>query len=172
MKSSRGRRVISKHSFIKNFRDTTCVWCVISIFYENSFLTPFNLLHSNDVTPSRKSVSVGKRKVRFDLCLCFLVKHLLRYCPIFARSSTLHFADAVHKRQKITVHIKQLVSSEFPNRSSRSTRSFISTLKTVLKKTRGHYYKIKHFSTEFEYFAQKLQIFDLIHLGMIAYIFN
>ena len=27
-------------------------------------------------------------------------KHLLRYWPIFARSSTLHFASAVNTRQK------------------------------------------------------------------------
>ena len=55
-------------------------------------------------------------------------KHLLRYWPIFAQSSTLHFADAVNTNQKITVHINNLVSSEFPSRSSRSARSLIGTL--------------------------------------------
>ena len=30
-----------------------------------------------------------------------VLKHLLRYWPIFARSSTLHFADAVNTRQKL-----------------------------------------------------------------------
>ena len=55
-------------------------------------------------------------------------KHLLRYWPILARSSILHFAGAVNTRQKITVHIINLVYSEFPNRSCRSVRSFISTL--------------------------------------------
>ena len=55
-------------------------------------------------------------------------KHLLRYWPILARSSILHFAGAVNTRQKITVHIINLVYSEFPNRSRRSVRSFISTL--------------------------------------------
>ena len=55
-------------------------------------------------------------------------KHLLRYWPILARSSTLHFAGAVNTRQEITVHIINLVYSEFPNRSCRSVRSFISTL--------------------------------------------
>ena len=58
----------------------------------------------------------------------FLSKHLLRYWSILARSSTLHFAGAVNTRQKITVHIINLVYSEFPNRSCRSVRSFISTL--------------------------------------------
>ena len=55
-------------------------------------------------------------------------KHLLRYWPILARSSTFHFAGAVNTRPKITVHIINLVYSEFPNRSCRSVRSFISTL--------------------------------------------
>ena len=55
-------------------------------------------------------------------------KHLLRYWPILARSLTLHFAGAVNIRQKITVHIINLVYSEFPNRFCRIVRSFISTL--------------------------------------------
>ena len=55
-------------------------------------------------------------------------KHLLLYWQILARSSTFHFAGAVNTRQKITVHIISLVYSEFPNRSCRSVRSFISTL--------------------------------------------
>ena len=55
-------------------------------------------------------------------------KHLLRYWPIFARSSTLHFAGADNTRQNMTVHINNLVPSEFPNRSSRSAMSLISTL--------------------------------------------
>ena len=57
-----------------------------------------------------------------------VLKHLLRYWPIFARSSTLHFACAVNTRQNMTVHINNLVPSDFPNRSSRSAMSFISTL--------------------------------------------
>ena len=56
------------------------------------------------------------------------IKHLLRYLSIFARSSTLNFAGAVNNRQKITVDTNNLVSSEFPNRSSRRARSFISIL--------------------------------------------
>ena len=55
-------------------------------------------------------------------------KHLLRYWPIFARSSTLHYAGAVNTRQNMAVHINNLVPSEFPNRSSRSAMSLISTL--------------------------------------------
>ena len=58
----------------------------------------------------------------------YVAKHLLRYWPIFARSPTLHFAGAVNTRQIMTVHINNLVPSEFPNRSSRSARSLISTL--------------------------------------------
>ena len=72
----------------------------------------------------------------------------------FVLGSTLHFADAVNTRPKITVHINNLVSSEFPNRSNRSAKSFISTLNCTYE-TGGHYYKIKHFSTEFEYFTPK-----------------
>ena len=88
-------------------------------------------------------------------------KHLLRYWPIFARSSTLHFAGAVNTWQKITMHTNNLISSEFPNRSSRSARSFISTLNCTLD-TRGHFYKkkIKDFSSEFEYFTPKWLILD------------
>ena len=56
------------------------------------------------------------------------LKHLLRFWPFLARSSILHFAGAVNTRQKITMHIINLVYSEFPNRSCRSVRSFISTL--------------------------------------------
>ena len=52
----------------------------------------------------------------------YITKHLLRYWPIFARSSTHLFADAVNIRQKIAMHINNLVSSEFPYRSSRRAR--------------------------------------------------
>ena len=57
-----------------------------------------------------------------------LPKHLLRYWLILARSSTLYFPGAVKTRQKITVHLINLAYSEFPNRSCRCVRSFISTL--------------------------------------------
>ena len=80
--------------------------------------------------------------------------------PIFARSSTLHFADAVNTKQKITAHINNMVSSEFPSRSSRSARSFIGTLKTVLKESGVSIIKIRYFSTDFEYFTPKWLILD------------
>ena len=77
------------------------------------------------LTPVDSSATHLTRKV----CLNpYCIKHLLRYWPIFARSSTLHFAGAVHTRQNMTVHINNLVPSEFPNRSSRSAMTLISTL--------------------------------------------
>ena len=49
-----------------------------------------------------------------------MIESMLRYWPIFAQSSTLDFADAENTRQKITVHINNLVSFEFLDWSSRS----------------------------------------------------
>ena len=66
-------------------------------------------------------------------------KHLLRLWPILARSSTLYFAGAVNTRQKMTVHINNLVRSEFPDRSSRSASSLISTLIFYLR-NKGYRY--------------------------------
>ena len=53
----------------------------------------------------------------------------------------------------MTVHINNLVPSEFPNRSSRSVRSLISTLICILESS-GIIMKLKQLSTEFEYFTQ------------------
>ena len=63
----------------------------------------------------------------FDKEKTLTLKYLLRYWPIFALSSTLHFVGAVNTRQNMTVYINNLVPSEFPNRSSRSAMSLIST---------------------------------------------
>ena len=92
-----------------------------------------------------------------------MYKHLLRYWPIFARSSTLHFAGAVNTRQNMTVYINNLVPSEFPNRSSRSAMSLIGTLICILE-TRGIIMKIKHFKTEFEYFTPNDKFLDRLSL--------
>ena len=55
---------------------------------------------------------------------------------------------------KMTVHINNLVPSEFPNRSSRSVGSLISTL-ICIQESRGIIMKLKQLSTEFEYFTPK-----------------
>ena len=78
-------------------------------------------------TPDRRRTDDVLLHVQYLAHLRGCRKHLLRYWPILARSSTLHFDGAVNIRQKITVHIINLVYSEFPNRSCRIVRSFIST---------------------------------------------
>ena len=52
-----------------------------------------------------------------------------------------------------------LVPSDFPNRSNRSARSLVSTFICILE-TRGIIMKLKHLSTEFEYFTKKFLILD------------
>ena len=52
-------------------------------------------------------ITINVRQVIVDNNRYFL-KHLLRYWPIFALSSTLNFAGAVNTRQKMTVHINNL----------------------------------------------------------------
>ena len=97
--------------------DTTCTDTSVSFFSENANLF-VSLMHLN----------IQSLKPKIDIIRGNLSKHLLRYWPILARSSILHFTGAVNTRQKITVHIINVVYSEFPNRSCRSVRSFISTL--------------------------------------------
>ena len=90
-----------KSNFRGNLWWSSFGWCIHKMtFWEHILLRKLNILHA---------------------------KHLLRYWPILARSWILHFAGAVNTRKKITVHIINLVYSEFPNRSFRSVRSFIST---------------------------------------------
>ena len=77
---------------------------------------------------------------------------LADFCPEFNPP----FCWRCKHQTKITVHINNLVSSEFPNRSNRSTRSFISTLNCTLKKRGVIIIKIKHFNTKFEYLLKTM----------------
>ena len=88
------------------------------------------------------------------------------FCPEFNPP----FRWRCKHQTNIAVHINNLVSFEFPNRSNRSARSFTSTLNLTLE-TMGHYYKNEAFQHGIWIFYPKMATFGLIHFGKIAHVF-
>ena len=112
--ASQQQLMIPKHKFLR------------SLFFEFQLLGECHCWWTKE--SPRTHVANFYGRLRLIRSVWRALKHLLRYRPIFARSSTLHFSEAVNTRQKITVHINNLVSSEYPNRSNRTGKLFISIL--------------------------------------------